>query len=333
MVQFQISAPDTLSLFGEHAKKGLIASINLRTTLTFNELPISLDNIIINIPQIYLFYNVSLQEFLKLYDSCIENMELLQEKVLQYTSNLYIPTNHRVIMQIFYYLLVYITYKEQIKIKSFNISSFTKFMDKEFACPAFIVCFAACLLHWSHVQKEYQFEEIHVIPIVSVSNVTILLVDSKQTQNLKTQEQQRTELMNMFPDIANSILNNIDTVTNMACNTLQKFDKICENDELSTETRNNFLIQQHKELDTYICKNRKLLQLLDISHYNLDKIYEIAQRHGFSAKYTNIGNNKLYAYIWCPLLYTNASKLVELLWDELKKYDFDIMKIYLDVAE
>lgn len=292
MVQFQISAPDTLSLFGEHAKKGLIASINLRTTLTFNELPISLDNIIINIPQIYLFYNVSLQEFLKLYDSCIENMELLQEKVLQYTSNLYIPTNHRVIMQIFYYLLVYITYKEQIKIKSFNISSFTKFMDKEFACPAFIVCFAACLLHWSHVQKgihnnnfnyidlekielyaisckkifpeskeidmvlciysflaEYQFEEIHVIPIVSVSNVTILLVDSKQTQNLKTQEQQRTELMNMFPDIANSILNNIDTVTNMACNTLQKFDKICENDELSTETRNNFLIQQHKELD------------------------------------------------------------------------------------
>ncbi|KYQ46607.1 hypothetical protein ALC60_14356 [Trachymyrmex zeteki] len=238
-------------------------------------------------------------------------------------------------------------------------------MDKEFACPAFIVCFAACLLHWSHVQKgihnnnfnyidlekielyaisckkifpeskeidmvlciysflaEYQFEEIHVIPIVSVSNVTILLVDSKQTQNLKTQEQQRTELMNMFPDIANSILNNIDTVTNMACNTLQKFDKICENDELSTETRNNFLIQQHKELDTYICKNRKLLQLLDISHYNLDKIYEIAQRHGFSAKYTNIGNNKLYAYIWCPLLYTNASANIAFLSNELKLYGF-----------
>lgn len=30
---------------------------------------------------------------------------------------------------------------------------------------------------------------------------------------------------------------------------------------------------------------------------------------------------------------TQIKKLVELLWDELKKYDFDIMKIYLDVAE
>lgn len=73
---------------------------------------------------------------------------------------------------------------------------------------------------------------------------------------------------------------------------------------------------------TYICKNRKLLQLLDISHYNLDKIYEIAQRHGFSAKYTNIGNNKLYAYIWCPLLYTNASANIAFLSNELKLYGF-----------
>jgi len=42
MIQFKISAPNKLSLFGEHAvkygKKGLTAGINLRTTLTFTEL-------------------------------------------------------------------------------------------------------------------------------------------------------------------------------------------------------------------------------------------------------------------------------------------------------
>jgi len=59
--------------------------------------------------------------------------------------------------------------------------------------------------------------------------MTVLLVDSKQTQDVETRI---TELMNMLPDIINSILN-IDIVTKMAYNTLINFNDILKNNDLS----------------------------------------------------------------------------------------------------
>jgi len=46
--------------------------------------------------------------------------------------------------------------------------------------------------------------------------MTILLVDSRQTKNERSSEQLMAEVMNMLSDITISILNNIDSVTNMA---------------------------------------------------------------------------------------------------------------------
>jgi len=99
-------------------------------------------------------YLVPFQEFLKFYNDCVENIELLREQVLRFTNG-YNPAHRRVIIQTFYYLLVYIIYKEQIEIKSFNMHLYTELMiNEEFACPAsFTVCLSACLIHWSCLQK------------------------------------------------------------------------------------------------------------------------------------------------------------------------------------
>jgi len=97
-------------------------------------------------------YKIPLQRFLNFYNN-YENRELLHEQMWQFTS-LYSSGNRRVILQIFY-LLIFISYKEQIQLKSFKIVIFTEsIMDKKFICPAsFKVCLVACLLHWSRLQK------------------------------------------------------------------------------------------------------------------------------------------------------------------------------------
>lgn len=89
MIEFKISAPSRLSLFGEHAvkhgKKGLTASVDIRTTLTFKELSSSHSSSIlqIEVPQLSTLFNIPLPEFQKFYNNCVPNMHLLREKVLQ----------------------------------------------------------------------------------------------------------------------------------------------------------------------------------------------------------------------------------------------------------
>jgi len=151
------------------------------------------------------------------------------------------------------------------------------------------VCLAACLLHWSRLQKgahstfdetdlkkicdytecckkialESDFIDIIVCTYGTVMKekeqykcegfrlprMTILLVNSNQTQDVEAQKQRIAELMNMFPELANSVLNNIDTVTNMANNVFQKIFDIYKDDKLSIEMKSDCLLQQHKALE------------------------------------------------------------------------------------
>jgi len=81
-----------------------------------------------------------------------------------------------------------------------------------------------------------------------------------------------------------------------------------------------------------ICKNQKLLNLLDLSHFRLNEICEIAQIHKCYGKYTDIGNGR-YAYIWSPYWcepYTNQTKAsIMLLTNELKSHGFDVIETNL----
>ncbi|KYN37134.1 Mevalonate kinase [Trachymyrmex septentrionalis] len=372
MIHFKISAPGRMSLFGEHAvkykKNSITASIDLRTTMTFTDLSHlpSKNSIEIDFPQIYIHLNIPLQEFLKFYNNSIQNMKLLHEQIVRFTNNLYSPPYRKEIVQTFYYLLVYILYKEQITISSFKIYVSTKFMiDEEFAClSSFTVCLTACLLHWSRVQKgiigkfqDTDFKKIQsyaarceeispasgkidvtacvygsiieqrlgimtLISLHKMPKIMILLIDSKVTQNLDCQTQRVTELINIFPQIGNLILKNIDIATIMAHNIFKKINKMYSNN-ISFKR----ISQTNEELNIYISHNQKLLQMLGVSYDRLNEICAIAQKFKLFGKYTDIGNGR-YAYVWCPL-YTDKETFIELLWNELKKYDCDIMKVYL----
>jgi len=164
MIQFQISAPASASLFGEHTSNIIKASIDLRTTLNFQELNCS-NNIEINFPQINLFHKIPLQKFLNLYDKCVEDMRGLYFHVTMLTWSRF--RDNKRFLQIFYHLLVRIMYKQQIaraEIKTFRIDLFTNLpMDEKFACLSSLkVCLAACFLHWARLQKGIQntFDDI-----------------------------------------------------------------------------------------------------------------------------------------------------------------------------
>jgi len=303
MIQFIISAPSKLSLFGEHmvkyGKTSLTAGINLRTTLTFTELSrLSLKNIIqIDCLQIDLLLSIPLQQFLDFYQNCTFNEDdELHDQVLQFIISNHCPfrtEHHRAIAQSFIYLLAYISHKENIDIKSFNVHLSTQLViDENFVCLASLtVCLAAALLHWSNLQKgaidDFDINDLnkiylyakrceqishesgaadvaactygsiirrtteqilHCIPFFEMLNVKILLVDSKQTQNLEAQTQRLAELINRDTETAHYIFACIDGITNVAANTLQKFGPIYTNGEFGLETKRLTLMMQHNIL-------------------------------------------------------------------------------------
>lgn len=302
MIQFIISAPSKLSLFGEHTvkygKTSLTAGINLRTTLTFTELShLSLKNIIqIDFLQINLLLSIPLQQFLDFYRNCTfnEDNDELHDQVLQFYNHCPFRTeHHKAIARSFIYLLAYISHKENIDIKSFNIHLSTQLViDENFICLAsFTVCLAAALLRWSNLQKgaidDFDINDLnkiylyairceqishesgmadvaactygsiirrtagpilHYIPFFEMLNVKILLVDSKQTQNLEAQTQRLAELINKDSQTAYSIFGCIDGVTKLAANTLQKFGSIYTNNEFGLETKRLTLMMQYNFL-------------------------------------------------------------------------------------
>jgi len=65
--------------------------------------------------------------------------------------------------------------------------------------------------------------------------------------------------------------------------------------------------------------------MLGVSYIQLDKICAMAQKHGLSGKYTDLGNGR-YAYIWYP--YTNVTDIT-IFMNKLKRRGFDVMQTIL----
>jgi len=98
------------------------------------------------------------------------------------------------------------------------------------------------------IQKQYASVKF-IKKVLDLSRMTILLVDSKQTQDVEAQKQRVKELTLLFPHIGNHIWKDIDFLTNMAAATLQKIFDISNDNELSAEIKMDRHLEQYKILE------------------------------------------------------------------------------------
>lgn len=155
------------------------------------------------------------------------------------------------------------------------------------------------------------------------SRLTILLVNSKP-QNLEAQTQRVAELMNMSAESIEVFSRKINDLTNNAYHAFKQLYEL-NHTKLCKEKKNNYILIQCEKITNCIRDSQKLLQSSNLSHSHLNSICSIAQKHGYSGRYTDINNGR-YAYIFC--LDASSEKIASLT-DELKTHGFDVMKTNL----
>ncbi|XP_029178784.1 mevalonate kinase-like [Nylanderia fulva] len=202
---------------------------------------------------------------------------------------------------------------------------------------SFAVCLAACFLHWGRLQKgrhegftnqeldmisewamfseeviqNYVFETDHDVcthghmtlfrykelvdsPIrfLHMSEMSILLIDSKFYNDKQEQMKKLAVMKRTHRNGVNVILNKIDNVSREVYITLSKI-------KASQRSNNVQLVQElYKTLQNNITLNQDMLKNLNLSHPNLERIFDIATRYGFAGKLT--GFVSAYAYILLP---------------------------------
>ena len=165
MVEFKVSAPGKVILFGEHAvvygKTAVAASLALRTNLDFKELPLGTEYISLSMPKISLTYQIPVQHIIDFFfcqssrkssaghDEFHKHVQKFVEEI-GYTS---IPQKHG--LEAFFYLLITISQMESITIKPFQLHLDTALAISSGlgSSASYAVCLATCFYHWSRVQR------------------------------------------------------------------------------------------------------------------------------------------------------------------------------------
>lgn len=183
MYRFNLSAPGTVSLHGQHTmrydKTCVAAGLNLRTRVTFSSLPPKvylLECIVINFINIDLFTHIPIDKFLlHFYDDNLPELTdiRLGELIKDFVTSLefYIEPKKfekreiQLSLETFFYLLVKIYCAEKIKITSTFIVELTTQLpigEGLGSSASFAVCLAACFWRWSLLQKgilRYEFTD------------------------------------------------------------------------------------------------------------------------------------------------------------------------------
>ncbi|KAG5328763.1 KIME kinase, partial [Acromyrmex heyeri] len=170
MYRFTVSAPGTVLLCGDYKQTCVAASLDMRTVLKFSSFPTKLVRqgfIEIKVSSIELCMKIPLRIFLLHfygvnYCQTLDDCELFESvKSLTFLAGLsgnYNPNNHahRLSVQAFIFLLVFISYRKGIVIKSsFVVEVLSELpIDENLGCSSsFVVCLAACFWRWYLLQK------------------------------------------------------------------------------------------------------------------------------------------------------------------------------------
>jgi len=187
MITFQISAPGKIILCGEHTvmygKQGVAASLGLRTTLKFRQLPLESGSIKIEFPDVNISLDIPLQMITNFISG--ENYNFMINDFIQFLEHVryFINLNglcstykQSFSLQIFFPLLLAIARKEELDIQPFHVHLTTELkMNAGFgSSTSFATCLAACFLHWSCLQKgdhsEFTSEELERISAYVMSS-------------------------------------------------------------------------------------------------------------------------------------------------------------------
>ncbi|PBC30887.1 mevalonate kinase [Apis cerana] len=180
MIQFKVSAPGKVILFGEHAvvygKTAVAASIDLRTVLNFTELPEAEQVVKICFSKVNLFITIPLQQiqnffFINKNVEFIENYEIFYNKIKEFVCIVsYANVQQKLSLEAFFYTLIYIAQKEEMEIKPFQIQLNTELAINSGlgSSASFAVSLAACFVHWSHLQKNiYKVFDFSTLDVIS----------------------------------------------------------------------------------------------------------------------------------------------------------------------
>ncbi|XP_015592876.1 mevalonate kinase isoform X2 [Cephus cinctus] len=165
MIEFKVSAPGKIILYGEHAvvygKTAVAGTVNLRTTLQFIELPHDQLNIQLSIPKSNLLLNVQLNQIQEFFfgsetTQSIDTHETLYAHVQKFVEKIgYVNLQQQSTLESIFYLLISVSQAQALTLKPFklHLDGVLPIGAGLGSSASFSVCLAACFIHWSHLQN------------------------------------------------------------------------------------------------------------------------------------------------------------------------------------